>query len=504
MHFLHLEDSSFDAALIADVLRESWPDCRIDRVKLREEFEAALKNGSYQLILSDYSLPGFNGLAALDLARRARPECPFIFVSGTIGEERAVEALQKGAVDYIIKDRPARLVPAIRHALAHAADAELHRRTEEGRRQAEEQLREQAMLLDKARDAIIATDPTLRIFYWNATAERLYGWSASDVFGRRLPDLQLAHDAERLGVAHQAVTTAGEWHGQFSLQAKSGELRQIESSWSLVLNESGGPRSILIIDTDVTEKRKIEYRLLQADRMDSIGMLAGGIAHDLNNVLAPILMGLELMHVAPASNPPDRAILENMQRSAQHGTSLVRQLLTFARGGEVERTRVKPQLLVDEVRKLLRQNLPSDVTSDLACSADAPTITADSTQLKQVLLNLCLNARDAMPKGGQLTVRATRVDVAKAEADLHPGASPGVHLGISVADTGTGIPPALLEKIFDPFFTTKPVGKGTGLGLSAVAGIVRGHGGFITVESELGRGTTFHIYFPAEIPLIAK
>src|SRR3954463_7127253 len=142
MHFLHLEDSTFDAALIADVLREAWPDCRIDRVKAREEFEAALKTTAPQLIISDYSLPGFNGLSALEIARRLRPDCPFIFVSGTIGEERAVEALQKGAVDYIIKDRPARLVPAIRQALTHAADVERHRQTEEGRRQAEDRLRE--------------------------------------------------------------------------------------------------------------------------------------------------------------------------------------------------------------------------------------------------------------------------------------------------------------------------------------------------------------------------
>jgi len=618
MKLLHLEDSPHDAVLIEELLSHSWPDLVIERVASGSEYKRALEQENFDLILSDYSLPGFDGLSALELANKVCPKTPFIFISGTIGEDRAIDALKRGAADYIIKDRPSRLVRAIQQALAHVeeeqrrvATAEALRESQERFRQlaeqssdvfwflsvnpenmlyvspaierlwgvpadrfyedtrlrlksihaddqsrvvaafeswlngraprfdeeyrvvrpdgtlswildsgttirsetgeiirlsgiakditerhlAEEGLREQASLLDKARDAIVATDLEQRVAYWNASAERLYGWTAAEAFGRRLEQLDLGYDSERFAAARFQLLTLGEWRGNFRLKAKNGDALQVESTWSLVLGSDGLPRSILHIDTDVTDRKKLETRLLQADRMDSIGMLAGGVAHDLNNVLAPILMGTELLRMRDNS-VSDLHVLENMERSAQHGVSLVRQLLTFARGEEGERGQIEVAPLIVEVHKLLRQSLPNNIQLSIDCAKDLSPIQADSTQIKQLLLNLGINARDAMPTGGQIQIQAENRTVDETLALLHPGAQTGPHVVISVTDSGTGIPPAVLEKIFDPFFTTKAIGKGTGLGLSTALGIVKSHGGFLNVESEVGQGTTFHLYFP--------
>jgi PAS domain S-box-containing protein len=618
MQLLHLEDSENDAVLVEEVLRAEWPEVRITRVWQREEFVAAVDQGGFDLILSDYTLPGFDGLSALEIARARRPDKPFIFLSGTIGEERAIEAMKRGADDYVIKDRPRRLIGAIRQTLARTAETVRRKKAEQAlheseqrfkqlaeqsseifwfasvvpdqilyvspaveriwglpakrfyedprlwgaaihpddrsrveaaynawvagrsprfeeeyrivrpdgtfswlldsgtlirdrdgkvyrlsgiakditsRRLAEEQLREQAALLDKARDAIIATDLNHRISYWNASAEHMYGWTAAEVFGRKLGELDLGYGPQRFETARSQVLATGEWRGDFSLRSKGGVVLQVESTWSLVRDANGHPRSILMIDTDVTEKKKLESQVLRADRIDSIGMLAGGVAHDLNNVLAPILMGADLLRLN-TSNPSDVRILENIERSAQHGSALVKQLLTFARGGESERTEVQIGPLIEDVRKLLRQSLPRTIELRTDCAGLTRSIQADATQMKQVLLNLALNARDAMPQGGRLEICAVDTVVDASFARQHPGAEAGPHVRIVVRDTGTGIPPAVLEKIFDPFFTTKGVGKGTGLGLSTVLGIVKGHGGFLRVESEVGKGTEFQLFLP--------
>jgi len=491
LRVLHVEDNLADADLVGIMIADEWPGCLITRVETRDTFLKATSDGRYNLILSDFSMPQFDGLSALALARETDQVTPFIFFSGAIGEERAIEALKRGATDYVIKDRPARLVPAIRQALARVEETERRRR-------AEEELREQASLLDKARDAIFATDVSHRIAYWNASAERLYGWKASEVFGRELPRLNLGHDSETLAEARAILFKSGEWRGEFRVRTKSGDLVQVESTWSLVLDSGGLPRSILYIDTDVTEKRQLETQLLRADRVDSIGMLTGGVAHDLNNVFTPILMGADLLRLS-LSNPKDLRIIDNIETSAQHGTALVRQLTSFARGGEGERSEVQIAPLALDVKKLLRHSLPSDVELCIDCAETAWPIEADTTQIKQLLLNLCLNARDAMPDGGRITIRARNMTVEAALAGRHTGARMGPHLLLEVSDSGTGIPPEIQERIFAPFFTTKGIGKGTGLGLPTVAGIVKNHGGFVTLESELGRGSTFQLHLPALI-----
>ncbi|MES2693840.1 MAG: response regulator [Verrucomicrobiota bacterium] len=489
MKLLHLEDSEMDAELIAIMLQREWPNCEIRRVANAPEYRAAIKQGGFDMILSDYSIPGFDGLSALGLAQEEWPATPFIFLSGTIGEERAVEALKRGATDYVIKDRPNRLILAIQHAYAKLAEGERLRR-------AEARLREQASLLDRARDAIVATDLEHRIAYWNASAERLYGWKAAEVVGRKLDELGLDFEPVRFAAARQQLMSTGEWRGDFRLRTRAGETVIVESTWSLVSENDGSAPTILTIDTDVTERKKLETQLLRAQRMESIGTLAGGIAHDLNNVLTPILLSIDLFRTKAAS-PEDRLLMEKTLASATHGAALVQQLLAFARGGEAKRTRVDTTEALRELRTLVRQSLPPSIQLHIHC-ADRPwAIQADATQFNQVLINLCINARDAMPQGGQLeiSVRNTQIDEALVRAN--PGAKPGPCVQISVIDNGTGIPPAIVDRIFDPFFTTKASGKGTGLGLSMVAGILKSHGGCVQVESELGNGSAFHLFFPA-------
>jgi PAS domain S-box-containing protein len=495
LRVLHLEDNSADAELIHTVLRQEWPDCRIRHAQSRADFVEAAQQGQFDVVLSDFSLPQFDGLSALELVRGRNAITPFIFLSGAIGEERAIEALNRGATDYVLKDRPGRLVPAIRQALARV-DEMLQRQ------RAEEALREQASLLDKARDAIVALGLDQRISYWNASAERLYGWRAADVFGRTLDSLALGHEPSRFAAARAQVLDTGEWRGDFQIRTRSGEFVQVESRWSLVLDADAGPRAILLIDTDVTEKRKLETQLLRADRMDSLGMLAGSIAHDLNNILTPILMGSDLLRLS-VSDEVGRQIVENIEAGARHGSALVRQLIAFARGTEGEQTEIRVPALIEDVRTLLRQSLLRNIQLTTTTAETLWPLRADATQIKQVLLNLCLNARDAMPAGGRLEIRAENCMVDASTARFHPGAEAGPHVLIAVGDSGTGIPPTLIEKIFDPFFTTKATGKGTGLGLSTVAGIVKSHHGFLTVESEVGRGTTFRLFFPAHLQAVA-
>lgn len=491
MKLLHLEDSEMDAELIAMMLQREFPACEIRRVGSGAEYRAAIKEGGFDVILSDYSIPGFDGLSALGLAQAERPGTPFIFLSGTIGEERAVEALKRGATDYVIKDRPNRLILSMRNALAATAEAARLR-------EAEARLREQASLLDRARDAIIATDTEHRIAYWNASAERLYGWSSAEVLGRRLDELGLEYDPVKFSAARTQALATGEWRGDFRLRTRAGESVTVETTWSLVAENEGRPSSLLLIDTDVTERKKLETQLLRAQRLESIGTLAGGVAHDLNNVFTPIVLSLDLI-CERALAEEERQLMEKTRASALHGAALVRQLLAFARGAEARRTRIDTTEALEELRTLIRQSLPPNVRLNIHAAERPWPIQADATQFKQVIINLCINARDAMPRGGELeiAVRNTRIDAALAAAN--PGVKPGPCVRISVVDNGVGIPAAIQDRIFDPFFTTKTGGKGTGLGLSMVAGILKSHGGCVQLDSEPGRGAAFHLYFPAQI-----
>ena len=269
--------------------------------------------------------------------------------------------------------------------------------------------------------------------------------------------------------------------------------------WStLVRNSDGSPRSVLSINNDITAQKKLETQLLRAQRLESIGTLASGVAHDLNNILTPILVCTEVLRQHPSLEDASSAI-SLIEESARRGAGIVKQVLTFARGIEGERVLINPGHLIDEIIDIARKTFPKSIDISGSYPEESWSIEGDPTQLHQVLLNLSVNARDAMRDGGQLTVAAENFQVDDHYASMTADAKTGPYILFQVSDTGTGMPRALIEKIFDPFFTTKELDKGTGLGLSTAMGIVKSHGGFISVYSEIEKGSTFKVFIPARI-----
>jgi two-component system cell cycle sensor histidine kinase/response regulator CckA len=368
MKILHLEDNATDAELMHLTFREEWPDCDIHLVDTRAAFIGELMRGGHDLILSDFNLMNFNGLEALKLARERTETVPFIFISGTIGEDRAIEALRSGASDYVIKDRPKRLIPAMKRALENAQQ--------------------------------------------------------------------------------------------------------------------------------IRQRKAAEEQLLRVQRLENIGMLAAGIAHDFNNVLAPVLMAVPLLRDR-LNEPMDRKILANVESSVERGAGLVRQILGFAQGVTGAPQLLQPKHVLRDLLGVMRQTFPKSIQIEDSHDRELWPLKANPTQLHQVLLNLCVNARDAMPDGGTLHLRAMNRELDEVSASGIPGARPGPYLLFEVADTGTGMPPEVQSRIWDPFFTTKEAGRGTGLGLPTVRGIVENHQGVIVLNSRVGHGTTFQVYLPA-------
>jgi PAS domain S-box-containing protein len=364
------------------------------------------------------------------------------------------------------------------------------------RQRTQERLREQASLLDLAHDAIMVRDLDDHIVYWNRGAERLYGWRAEEALGREAGDLLFRSRCEEVAEARRRLLETGQWEGEFRQVTRARRDILVESHWTLVRDGVGCPKAVLVVNSDLTEKKKLQAQLLRTQRLESVGILASGIAHDFNNLLTPMLMAAKLLR-EERPEPERRHLVETMQASAERGTELVRQVLSFAGGTDGQRTAVQVKHLIKEVQSILGHTFPKTVQVETALDEDLRPVLGDPTQLSQVLVNLCVNARDAMPAGGTLAIRAENVELDQEQCRVHGDPPPGPYVAVSVTDTGCGIAPDLLDQVFDPFFTTKEPGKGTGLGLSTALGIVKSHHGFIDVTSELGQGTRFTIYLPA-------
>jgi PAS domain S-box-containing protein len=365
-----------------------------------------------------------------------------------------------------------------------------------GRKIADAQLREQNEILSKSHEGVMIVSLANKISLWNRGAEEMFGWTADEALGRTPEELLRVEDLATVSMLRAAVESNGFWNGEIRMKGREGRSLIVYNRATLVRDEAGRPRARLTFLSDITEQKLLEEKFLHAQRLESIGMLAAGIAHDLNNVLAPIMFAEPLLRES-LSTPRDLKILDTLKQCGARGVGLVRQILGFAHGtaGEFQPTQLKH--IARDIISVIEETFPKSIELEQSIPSDLWPVLGNATQIHQVLLNLCVNARDAMPKGGTLRITAYNRQLDAAEADAIPGGRPGPWLVLEVADTGTGIPPDVVERIWTPFFTTKGVGKGTGLGLSTVRGIVLNHHGFVELDTEVGRGTIFRVFLPA-------
>jgi PAS domain S-box-containing protein len=499
---LMVEDSEDDAKLAIRMLRSGGFDPLYHRVQDMESFRRLLGQQPWDAVLSDFRLPGFNGVDALNIFRDCGQDIPFIFCSGTIGEEIAVAAMKAGASDYVMKGNLARLAPALERELAQAAIRAQHR---QGQIDLEVSRDRYMDLYDFAPVGYLTLADDGRIAQLNLTAADMLGEPRERLIDTGFSRFVVPADRERWE-QHLARTLerGKKCKIEIALTRAQGPHFQAQIDCLRVVDEHAGT-VVRIAVTDITERkeaeadlRRFEAQLRHVQKMESIGTLAGGIAHDFNNILGAILGNAELAREEAVPGSMSEACLGEIRKAGLRARDLVQQILTFSRH-EPQKLVTQPlQPIVEETQKLLRATLPTRVEFSVAM-AEAPLhVHADATQIQQVLMNLCTNAWHALKNGeGRIGVGLDAVTLDETQCRRIAGLRVGLHVHVSVSDNGAGMDAATRDRIFEPFFTTKPVGQGTGLGLSVVHGIVTAHRGAIAVDTEPGLGTTFHLYLPA-------
>jgi two-component system, cell cycle sensor histidine kinase and response regulator CckA len=519
LRVLIVEDSEDDMLLLLRELRQGGYTLDYVRVDTAAEMQAALERQTWDIVIADYSLPAFSGPEALKLMQRQGLDLPFIIVSGTIGEDTAVDAMKAGAHDFLSKGKLARLVPAVERELREAVERQKRRSAELALQEANDVLRNYADELEKlynhAPCGYHSLDKDGIFIRINDTELKMLGYTRDELVGiKKFSDL-LSDESLQTFQSRFPIFQQQGWVRdlEFQMIRKDGTILPVSLSATAVQDPTGKYLHSRSVVVEITERklaeeelRKMEAQFLRAQRMESLGTLSSGIAHDFNNILTPILAASQIIPLRiPDLDRKNLELLKLIEESTKRGADLVKQILSFARGVEGKRTPLQVRHLLAEVIKVLRQTFPKNIT----IATDIPTtnlwtVSADTTQLHQVLMNLCVNARDAMPDGGTLSLSIANQFIDEAYTRTNLEAHVGSYVTITVADTGTGIPPKLIDLIFDPFFTTKEQGKGTGLGLSTVLGIIKSHGGFVQVYSEVGKGSQFKVYLPAisdaEIP----
>jgi len=358
----------------------------------------------------------------------------------------------------------------------------------------EDYVREQAEFFARNKEAIIVQSLDGKVINWSKMAEELYGVDGTSLIGQELP-VEYRADKEQISAAHSAVIKNGEWEGELRQRRATGEELHVQSRWVLVRDSTGVAQSILSLNSDAAEIRSLEEKRLRIQRQDCLGTLAGGIAHDLNNILQPVAMSVEMLQES-RRDFESHEMLDMMAGNLRRATELIRHILKFTVGSRSEPAVVELEPLFKEVGNIIRQSFPKTILFKMSFQENLGAVLGDATQIEQILLNLCVNARDAMPSGGKLQLQAENVFVDQEFASRHTGSRDGNYVKISISDTGVGIPLPIRKKIFEPFFTTKGPEIGTGLGLSTVHGIVQTHSGFLVLETEEGQGTTFEVYLP--------
>jgi PAS domain S-box-containing protein len=508
INILIVEDVAADAELIQRELSRANILFTSRRVDTKEAFVRALHDFQPAVVLSDYNLPQFSGPDALRLLKETGSSVPFILVTGSLTEEVAVECMKDGAHDYILKTSLTRLPSAVQGALEKMKTIKEKVRAEAALRKTQEQYR---LIAENTSDLICLIDMQGKFTYVSPSHRDVLGYSTDSLVGGSCLDITHPDDRTNAeaGLLRSAAQPRSESH-EIRMKHKNGEWKVFETVVNWIYDADGNPQQAIWISRDITERKRAERRLLESQeklrqseeqlrmsqKLEAVGQLAGGIAHDFNNLLTVIRGYSELVLNRLNETDENRPKIEEINRAAERASTLTHQLLAFSRKQVLQPKLFDLNHLVTDMSKMLRRLIGENIEMATIIGQEAP-INADPGQIEQVLMNLVVNARDAMPRGGRLTVETARIEIDENYASTHLSVQPGPYVMLAVTDTGLGIDEETRKHIFEPFFTTKEQGKGTGLGLSTVYGIVKQSGGNIWLYSEPGQGTVFKVYLPA-------
>jgi PAS domain S-box-containing protein len=498
LRLLQIEDSESDAELVVRTLTQAGFQVTTRRVEDAEGLRDALKE-SWDVAVADYYLPGFDAPGALRVLQECGQDIPCIVVSGKLGEETAVEMMRSGAHDYLTKDNLSRLAPAVERELTEAAFRREIKQAQEELQGSEERL---ALAVEATQLGTFDFSPQTGKLIWSKFAKQHFGLSADrEITYEAFQHALHAADRDRVMQALQAALhyeQGGDYADEYrTIGIEDGQERWISSRGRVFFNAESQPIRFVGVYLNITDRKRLEQQLLQSQKLESVGRLAGSIAHDFNNLLTVINGYAHLVLAEMSPTDPVRGSMEELSKAAMQAASLTRQLVSFSRRQAVEPKTVVVNDFLKDYENMLRRLLGENIELVLTLDPQTGTFRADPAQIGQVLMNLAVNARDAMPAGGKLLIESSRVDVDEYFARSHLYVKPGPYVVLTVTDTGIGMSADVKAHLFEPFYTTKEFGKGSGLGLATVYGIVVNQsGGAVLVSSEPGQGTTFKLYFP--------
>ncbi len=492
LRILFADDTPQDIKLMTSMLSRSGYRLTFSTVDSLSSFEDRLNEESFDIVVCDYNLRDWTAVEALDVLKNSSQDIPLVVVSGSLGDEAAAEIITRGATDYVLKDRLARLPSAIQRALEEKALRAERRQAEEALRQAEENYRS---FVHGAPFGFYRSEHSERFVFVNPSLVTMLGYDSEAELLAKSPR-EIFHENSK-GKLLAEYEKTGSFRGvQVDWKRKDGKVITVRATGRGLLDEDGRLRGFEVIAEDITQQRELENQFRQAQKMEAVGRLAGGVAHDFNNMLGIILGHCQLLLERLGPDNPDRKCIEEIEKAGKKASGLTRQLLAFSRKQVIEPRVLDLNNLITDLGGMLKRLLGEDVDVRVSLHPDLGNVKADPVQLEQVLLNLAVNARDAMPEGGKLTIETANITFEGQYTERHPIAQAGSYVMIAVSDTGCGMDRETQTHIFEPFFTTKERGKGTGLGLATVYGIIKQSGGFIWVYSEPGHGTTFKLYLP--------